>query len=294
MENYNNTIFIGGFEGNQVMNGSIDEVIFYNDRVLTDAEVLDLYRSKVSVNQTFALTNLADGTYLWNCQAYDNNSQGAFGVANWSVTVGDDAPVVNLSQPVNNKIFANLVNLYLECNITDDNEITNVSLYHNISENFILNQTIDPRETMIDANKMQVLHHFNNNSLLGENSSFAVDSLGNNNGTFMAWIKSGDWNAADGTDHFYPILTQSNISYFGYYLYIGGSAEARRPGFTLDDTSGALPPSTMNFSVNRWYHVAGTHNDTHVSIYVDGVIRASKVVTGSGVKKAAYIGFDDI
>ncbi|MBI2110361.1 right-handed parallel beta-helix repeat-containing protein [Candidatus Woesearchaeota archaeon] len=338
MENYNNTIFIGGFEGNQTMNGSIDEAIFYNNRILTDTEVLDLYRSKVSVNQTFTRNNLIDGAYLWNCQAYDNNSQGAFGVANWSVTVGDDAPVVNLSQPVNNKIFANLVNLYLECNITDDNEITNVSLFHNISTNFILNQTIDPRESIATTgNQMHVLLHLNNDSRLGENSSFAVDSLGRNNGTFkapgqpkidagkfnrgvtfigssatgqinlstvealgntnvtiMAWIKSGNWNAADGPNDYYPILTQSVSDYTGYYFYIGGTAEARRPGFDLDATGGALAPSTMNLSINRWYHVVGTHNDTHISIYVDGVIRTSKAVTGSGAKKAAYIGFDDV
>jgi len=336
MEDVGSVIQIGGWNGGQNFNGSIDEMVFFNDRILTDSDVMNLYQAKNSLNATFTLTNLNDGSILWNCQASDNTSQVAFAVSNRTITIGDDVPIVNLSQPNNNKIFPNLVNLLLECNVTEDNEIMNISLYHNMGGTFVLNQTIDPRETIPDSNKMHVLLHLNNDSSLGENSTFAVDSMGNNNGTFspgqpkidagkfnrgmtfignsatgqinltnvdalrnvnvtvMAWVKSGDWNAADDASKNYPIIAQRPTTSIGYMLWVGTTGGFRSSSFRYGATLATA--KDINLSINTWYHLVGTHNDTDLSIYVNGVFQAStaKTTTLTSKTQAGYIGHDDL
>lgn len=76
-------------------NGAIDEVVLYN-RVLTPQEISEHYNlnpvlsKNVSINWTS--NNLADGSYKWICNAYDNQSNSSFAVANYTFHVDISTP----------------------------------------------------------------------------------------------------------------------------------------------------------------------------------------------------------
>src|SRR3989344_4795287 len=89
-------------------------------------------------------------------------------------------PIVTLVEPedLNTTLIENITFI---CNVSDDWALKNVSLYHNISGNFELNQSIFYGE--IDSEEGNVLlMHFNNDSNFAENDSFVYDfsSYGNN------------------------------------------------------------------------------------------------------------------
>src|SRR3989344_4799369 len=77
-------IYVGarGASGNH-LNGTIDELSIWN-RSLSATEIQRLYNVTKSYYTNFTVNNLADGSYKWNCQAYDNNSQSSFASSNWT------------------------------------------------------------------------------------------------------------------------------------------------------------------------------------------------------------------
>ncbi|MFH1174614.1 MAG: DUF2341 domain-containing protein [archaeon] len=82
--------------------------------------------ANVSFNKT-----LADGTYVWNCLAYDNQGNPAWAYENWTVHIDTQPPFINLSAPENLS------------NVSDDDVYFNFTITDELSENFTCNLTED-------------------------------------------------------------------------------------------------------------------------------------------------------
>ncbi|MCK5177277.1 MAG: PGF-pre-PGF domain-containing protein, partial [Candidatus Aenigmarchaeota archaeon] len=81
-------------------------------------------------NSTTFIKNITDGTYIWNCIAYDNSSQSAFANANRTITIDTTAPIINITSPTNeNKTYKQGgENLTINYNFTELNP-KNITLY---------------------------------------------------------------------------------------------------------------------------------------------------------------------
>jgi len=111
-----------------------------------------------------------------------------------------------------------------------------------------------------------------------------VGALTGNNVTVSMWINmselGGAWN---------PILTQSNLSGDGYYLYTWGG----EPTFSVvSGGAAASASSSESIDWNEWHQLAGTNDGSNLRLYVDGVPKGSGSSAGkTGVSDSAYIGY---
>ncbi|MBU0456662.1 MAG: LamG domain-containing protein [Nanoarchaeota archaeon] len=111
-----------------------------------------------SFNQTTSLSgtsgsaqwilSLGNGNYSWNCLASDGGGYTDWGDANRSIMINytpDNNPITTLSLPEDNYYndTSDPADVTFECNATDDNSLTNISLYitNNQNTSFALNQT---------------------------------------------------------------------------------------------------------------------------------------------------------
>ncbi|MBW2965766.1 fibronectin type III domain-containing protein [Candidatus Woesearchaeota archaeon] len=85
-------------------------------------------------------TNLQNGTWLWNCEGYTNNSESAFASANYTINVDSVNPVVNALNNYGDDTWTTSTNITFGFNTTDNNPDTCV-LYHNASGTFVANVT---------------------------------------------------------------------------------------------------------------------------------------------------------
>ena len=82
--------------------------------------------------------NLSNGNHIINLFANDTN--GNFNSTNLSFVINTNLPVVTLNEPSNNS-FNYDGNVTFNCSSTSNTEFKNVSLWHNVTGNFILNET---------------------------------------------------------------------------------------------------------------------------------------------------------
>jgi PKD repeat protein len=106
------------------------------------------------------------------------------------------------------------------------------------------------------------------------------------NVTVSAWVY---WNGGSGDLD--PIVSQVNTSGHGYCLSV--NATTRKPFFQLNETM-VISSQALSFG---WHNIVGTHNETKLSIYVDGVLKGIIDKTGCGVTygvaTGGFIGFDN-
>jgi len=101
---------------------------------------------------------------------------------------------VTLNNPQNGAVFTAANNVTFNCSVTSDNYIRWLSLYHNMSGSFVLNQTEYFGELGPD-NSTVLLMHFNNESSAGENDTHVYDWSGSgNNGT----VQNAAFNSSGG------------------------------------------------------------------------------------------------
>jgi len=178
----------------------------------------------------------------------------------------------------------------------------------------------------VNMTGISLLMHFNNHSLIGENYSNSTNindysPLGNNgtnnNASFTtntikgegAFLFNGTSNSInlpsipaltgenvtlsswiywkEGTGNTDTILSQSNDT-LGYCLYVNSTNDI--PKFRLDSTSVDASSSISE----GWHNIVGTHNQTTLKIYIDGVFSNSTSKSGSGSDRYAFIGYDNI
>ncbi|MFC2135389.1 DUF2341 domain-containing protein, partial [Bacteroidota bacterium] len=95
-----------------------------------------------SVSQNFSLNNMAGGSYAWNVNCTDS-----LGNTNSSETrilkIDTISPSVSLDRPEDNLVndTSQYVNLTFNATVTDNSNLYNCSLWHNISGTWKLNQT---------------------------------------------------------------------------------------------------------------------------------------------------------
>jgi len=111
-----------------------------------------------------------------------------------------------------------------------------------------------------------------------------VGALAGNNATVSMWINMSELGSA-----WNPILTQSNLSGDGYYLYTW----AGEPTFSVvSGGAGASASSSESVHWNEWHQLAGTNDGSNLRLYVDGVLKGSGSSAGkTGVSDSAYIGY---
>ena len=110
----------------------------------------------------------------------------------------------------------------------------------------------------------------------------SIPALSGVNVTISAWVY---WNGGSGDLD--PIVSQLNASGDGYCLSVNASTDT--PFFQLNSIK-ALSSATI---AQGWHHIVGTHNETQLSIYVDGVLKGTANTTGHGVAAGGFIGFDN-
>ena len=125
--------------------GKIDEVAIWN-RSLSDSEIQYLYNVTKDYHANFSVSGISDGTYIWNVEGTDNESASAFAPANFTFTVGeavsDNSPLVILSTPAN-ATSSSTTDYNFTCNVTDDFNIANTTIYVWHDNGTLFNSTIN-------------------------------------------------------------------------------------------------------------------------------------------------------
>jgi hypothetical protein len=94
-----------------------------------------------SVSHTFTQSGFLDGqSYSWNCKAIDNSSIEMFAESNYHFSVYLGIPNITLVSPSENAYSLN-GSVQLTCAGYDNHDVASISLYHNLSGTFQLNQT---------------------------------------------------------------------------------------------------------------------------------------------------------
>ncbi|MFH1408803.1 MAG: right-handed parallel beta-helix repeat-containing protein [Nanoarchaeota archaeon] len=96
-------------------------------------------------NATFKIKIPEDDTHvLWNCLAYNNISESAWGYNNWTFRANhDDSPDVDVLIPTAFDYYVQSGDFSIMCEITDDFNIVNASIWANFSGTEEINQTLD-------------------------------------------------------------------------------------------------------------------------------------------------------
>ncbi|MBU0980904.1 MAG: right-handed parallel beta-helix repeat-containing protein, partial [Nanoarchaeota archaeon] len=297
MVNLPTVLEIGELTGDGEWNGSIDEVILYK-KVLSDNEVSAHYnvtfKPNSTVIHTFPLTGISEGVYAWNCLAYDNKSQYDWANDNFTMRVGSAnmAPTTKLNSPPNATVDGD-GSMFFSCNVTDDAKIVNVSIFTNITGEWLLNTTSYPLD-FNGSDDVLFMAHMNNDSdseegesayreynitwvdgISGKAANFtkksnltynAPGNFNHTNGSVSVWIKPS-WEPDDGASHiiFANYHDPSNYFWMGKYsddfLYFMIQGSAYR---------GPLVAATSVLAKDTWSNIVGTWNSTKVELWVDG------------------------
>ena len=121
-------------------------------------------------NSTTFTKNLTDGNYIWNCLAYDNNSNSAWGSSNYTLTADTIVPSINFTNPTPANA-TRTSNSAIPINISISELNLNSIIYNWNGTNFT-----------VFNNSLVLMMNFQNLSALGENSTYVVDNspYGNN------------------------------------------------------------------------------------------------------------------
>ncbi len=144
VQNSSAKLSIGSYsDGGGGANGTLDEVALYNYS-LSAVQILDHNNTvKTAYTSSFNISNIADGNYLWNAQAFDNQTQDNFGTNNYTVTVDTTYPTINLTFPYNNTVntTTNIIDFYF--NLTEINP-ANATLIINYVNNVTITSGLNP------------------------------------------------------------------------------------------------------------------------------------------------------
>ncbi|MBS3098520.1 hypothetical protein J4209_07045, partial [Candidatus Woesearchaeota archaeon] len=210
------------------------------------------------------------------------------------------SPMVELAGPADGSTDTD-GNITFICNATADRNLANISLYHNASGTFALNDTWHFGEFANDSNTL-MLCHFNNNytctargngtpvtntgttNVFGKmnNATFidaddvlnynATNNFNASNGSIEMWVKPL-WNGSDSTNRgFFQIKNDTNINDFKLAKYNAGGGNS----LYLDMWSNGAAQTGIGYSVanwksNEWHHIAATWETNNVILYIDGV-----------------------
>ncbi|MCX8159203.1 MAG: S8 family serine peptidase, partial [Candidatus Pacearchaeota archaeon] len=150
-----------------------------------------LWNSSTIYNQTFReingsynlfeinITNISEGEYLWNCEYYDLNGNGAFALSNYSFEIKTFK--LNVSLPKNNSWYNGLklnVSLNMDgfCWFSLDNGVSNNSMEnYSLKDYYYINLTINESLTNKDYNAIIYCNNSYGDLKISENIFFGID-----------------------------------------------------------------------------------------------------------------------
>ncbi len=135
---------------------------FSDDRALENATLYHNISGSWVANQTntlngtsnstnFSITSIVDGGYIWNVQVCDADSNCSQAPTNFTFTVDATFPTLNLSNPPNGTSNLSTSHVFLS-NASDNYELANATLYHNINGTFAANETVTRNGTENSSN----------------------------------------------------------------------------------------------------------------------------------------------
>ncbi len=100
--------------------------------------------------------------------------------------------------------------------------------------------------------------------------------------TVSSWVF---WNGSQNTIN--PVISACTSTGIGYCLYINGTSD--KPVFRINSTE-AVSSTALT---TGWQHIVGTHNETKITIFVDGKIKTQIESSGKGSDFPVFIGHDN-
>ncbi|MCK5629211.1 MAG: hypothetical protein KAI26_01220, partial [Nanoarchaeota archaeon] len=207
--------------------------------------------SGLSNSSTFSLTSIPDGTYLWNCLAYDladdNLSNSAFAANNYSITLDASKPDINIS--VNDTdVEYGIESVKIDFNASDanlDEVIANVTYPNGALLQQLTNQATD---FIFNSSNLTEVGRYNI-------TVFANDTFGNSN-TTASFFNVGDttsptWNQTP---------SNQQVEYNTSFSYqVNASDNYQIDNYFIDDTS--------NFAINPSTGIITNHTVLDLGIY---------------------------
>jgi len=122
-----------------------------------------------------------DGTYTWNCLAFNNISESRWASSNYTVLLSTISPAINLNYPDNNSYLTNGTDVSFNFTATDPDGLDNCTLYGDFNGTWLANYTwVNPTNDSMNWTTLNLLedeYHWTiwcNDSL--SNSGFANDN----------------------------------------------------------------------------------------------------------------------
>ena len=303
-------------------NGTIDEVRIYN-RSLSAQEIWLQYQSEFQkYNSTewrfyTNVTNLFPGTYTYYGWANDTNGNAKQTDSGYLRYLTVNSSFIQFVAPTLSN-GSTTANTWAEANVTISTSNLDAFKFNWNGANY----------TIYD-NSLVLALNFNNNSGIGENSTYVVDSSkygvnGNCSGTYCPnWTASGRFGGAynfDGLDDFFllgpvnvNLTNQVTVSVWykprpstqimwtlfenrnafsagEYGLYASANGTLGSIMFQAYPIECEAPASYTKFD-NSWHHLVGESNGTFIRIFLDGtqIFNCSGAVS-AGTQTQAYIG----
>lgn len=293
LANYNLTIGLGRSSTGAAsgFNGSIDDFRIYN-RTLSSQQVYQIYqdtKSGLSSSSTIVSGEMLNNQNM-TCQITPNDAI-LDGTTNINFTLMRDAsPTVSLVYPATGTSYTGASSVMLQCNATDDLEIKNISLYINTTGTWHNNQTKYPElpnngiydsYNNLNMSKNILLLHFNNDTSVGESSSYFYDFSGRfglNGPTNPPSIVSGKFDKSasfDGTNDNIQVanfnLSDVNKTTVAFWVYPNGTSSG-------DDV---LVELSNNFNSYTDSFIVFFRDDEKVEIALKGDVGYNTWVTTS-------------
>jgi hypothetical protein len=98
IDNYNTTSTSITFNCSAIDNSNLANITLWTDINGWQANETKAI-SGTSDSETWTISNIPDGTYEWNCIAYDDTSNSDWGDANYSFLVDTTGPIINITDP---------------------------------------------------------------------------------------------------------------------------------------------------------------------------------------------------
>ena len=91
--------------------------------------------------------------------------------------------------------------------------------------------------------------------------------------TVEVWFKPKQLASEKGEDMHIVNKAHGGVPWNSYVIFIEDDDDTIK--FTVKNSSGdsATATSGVTASLNKWYHVVGTFNSTHIKIYINGTLK---------------------
>jgi len=177
------------------LNGSIDEFIIYN-RVLSEDEIQEHYNNSFltkQIMQTWTLNNIPDGTYKWNCRAFDYELSSKWSQTNYTFSVDMCAP------PHINEIILNP-------NSSDDIDPgVNISIFVNASDPSNVSAVILQYKSPLASSFINDTMDYNPSTGLWENGTIVTTVSDIGNWSYRVWSNDTNGNVNMSDTHLLPV-----------------------------------------------------------------------------------------